>query len=85
MKTENIQLLDVRTPEEINNGFIETAIIADFYKDDFYENAIKKLDKSKPVYIYCRSGNRSEKASKILQEKGYEVYNVLGGFNKWKQ
>ena len=85
MAKEKIQLLDVRTAAEIKKGFIETAIFADFYMDDFYEKATKQLDKNKPVYIYCRSGGRSAKASKILQEKGYEVYNVLGGYNKWKQ
>ena len=82
---ESIQLLDVRTSKEIEKGFIKTAIFADFYNDNFYADATKKLDKNKPVYLYCRTGNRSGKATKILQEKGYKVYNVLGGFTKWKQ
>lgn len=82
---ENIQLLDVRTPNEIEQGFIENAKFANFLQDDFYLNATKVLDKNKPVYLYCRSGNRSEKASKILEQKGYKVYNVLGGYNQWNQ
>ena len=82
---EKVQLMDVRTPKEIKDGAIETALFANFFDEDFATKAVNKLDKSKPVYLYCRSGNRSSKASKILQEKGFEVYNVLGGFNTWKK
>ena len=79
------QVLDVRTPEEVKNGAIETAMFADFYADTFLVDAIKQLDKNKPVYLYCRSGNRSGKASKILQEKGYKVINVSGGYSQWNK
>ena len=81
----SIQLIDVRTPKEIEQGFIKTAKFADFYSENFLEKVIKELDKSKPVYLYCRSGNRSGKSAKILQEKGYNTYNVLGGYNQWKR
>ena len=84
LNKEKVQLLDVRTPEEIKNGAIETAIFIDYYTADFYTKAIQQLDKNMPVYLYCRSGGRSGKASKILQEKGYKAYNVLGGYAKWK-
>jgi rhodanese-related sulfurtransferase len=56
-----------------------------FFDSDFVVKAVEKLDKNKPVYLYCRTGNRSGKATKLLQEKGFKVYNVLGGYNKWKQ
>jgi len=82
---ENIQLLDVRSPEEIKQGAIKTAIFANYFDDDFYEKATKQLDKNKPVYLYCRSGNRSGKSAKILQAEGYVVYNVSGGYNQWKK
>lgn len=82
---EKIQLLDVRSPKEIKDGFIKTAKFANYFDADFYEKASQLLDKNKPVYLYCRSGNRSGKSAKILQEKGYEVYNVSGGFNQWKK
>ena len=85
LSKDKIQLMDVRTPAEINEGTIETATFANYFDADFKEKASNKLDKSKPVYLYCRSGKRSVKASKILKENGYEVYNVLGGYNKWKQ
>jgi rhodanese-related sulfurtransferase len=82
---EKIQLLDVRTSAEIKNGFIETAIFINYFEEDFFIKATKVLNKNKPVYLYCRSGNRSGKSAKILQEKGYNVYNVLGGYNQWKK
>jgi len=85
LEKEKIQLLDVRSPEEIEQGFIKTAKFANFFDTDFYTKAATLLDKSKPVYLYCRSGNRSSKSAKILQKKGFEVYTVLGGFNKWEQ
>ena len=85
LSKEQIQLVDVRTPKEVKQGAIENAMYVNFFDTDFTEKIIQKLDKEKPVYLYCRSGNRSGKACKILQEKGYEVYNVLGGFNQWKK
>jgi rhodanese-related sulfurtransferase len=85
LKKGNTQLLDVRAPKEIEQGFIKTAKFANFFDANFYTKAVKQLDKSKPVYLYCRSGNRSGKSAKILKKEGYEVYNILGGYNQWKQ
>lgn len=84
LQDDDVQLLDVRTPEEIEQGFIATAKFINYYEADFYEKSVQNLDKEKPVYIYCRSGNRSNKSAKILQENGYDVINVLGGYNEWK-
>jgi rhodanese-related sulfurtransferase len=82
---ENIQLLDVRSPEEIKQGAIKTALFVNYFDDDFAKKATNKLDKNKPVYLYCRSGNRSGKSAIILKEKGFEVYNIIGGYNQWKK
>ena len=72
-------LLDVRTPEEWAEGIIKGAEKIDFYDDNFSKN-IEKLDKSIPVFIYCRSGGRSSEAATILKEKGFsKVYNLEGG------
>ena len=84
LSKDKVQLIDVRTPFEIKFGSIETALFINFFDSDFAVKAVEKLDKNKPVYLYCRTGNRSGKASKILEEKGFKVYNVLGGYNKWK-
>ena len=82
---EKIQLLDVRSPKEVSDGFIETARFANYFDADFAAQAAQQLESSKPVYLYCRSGNRSGKAAIILKEKGYEVYNVLGGYKRWSK
>lgn len=78
------QLVDVRTPEEFAEGHIAGAVNINVNGDSFLEKAEKKLDKTKPVAIYCRSGKRSAKAARMLGRKGFEVYNLDGGVNAWK-
>ena len=80
-----IQLLDVRTPKEWNEGIIENAIKIDVTAEGFENLANEKLDKSKPVYIYCRSGGRSKIASNLLLKQGFQPYNVLGGYMDWEE
>ena len=85
LSKEKIQLMDVRSPKEIKEGAIKTALFANYYEVDFYEKASQQIDKNKPVYLYCRSGNRSKKAAKVLEAKGFKVVNVLGGYMQWKK
>lgn len=76
----NVQLIDVRTPEEYQSGHIENAENIDFYSTSF-NLEFNKLDKEQPVYIYCRSGSRSKQAAKKLSEMGFiEIYDLQGGF-----
>ena len=82
---KNIQLVDVRTPAEWVEGTIKTAIEINVTANDFEKNALAKLDKTKPVYIYCRSGGRSKIASELLLKKGFQPYNVLGGYIAWEK
>jgi rhodanese-related sulfurtransferase len=82
---ERIQLMDVRSPKEIKEGAIKTALFANYYEVDFYEKASQQLNKNKPVYLYCRSGNRSKKAATVLDANGFRVVNVLGGYMQWKK
>ena len=80
----NVQLIDVRTSEEFNAGHIEGAINIDFKNEEIFYRSFEKLDKSKPVYLYCRSGNRSKKSADILIELGFsKVYDLNGGFIEW--
>ncbi len=80
---KNALILDVRTPQEYANGHLQNATTINFFDTDFKEK-VNKLDKNKPVYVYCAVGGRSAKATKILQESGFKtVYNLLGGFNGW--
>jgi rhodanese-related sulfurtransferase len=84
MKSHPGILLDVRTPGEIEDGYIPGAIFINFMDADFSDK-IAKLDKSKPVYVYCRSGSRSVKTMKKLGDQGFtEVYNLQGGFLSWQ-
>lgn len=83
--TKSIQLVDVRTPEEFQNGHIPGAILIDVKSADFKRLAEEKLNKELPVAVYCRSGMRSLKAANQLKEKGFKpIYNLKGGFIEWQ-
>lgn len=82
-RENEIQLLDVRLSSETNKGMILNAIPVNLLSNDFESKVIDVLDKEKPVYVYCRSGSRSKIASKVLLDKGYEVFNVKGGYKDW--
>ena len=78
------QVVDVRTPQEWNEGIIKGALKANFYDDDF-KTKLEKLDKEKPVAVYCKVGGRSGQAMSMMQEMGFkEVYNLKGGMDAWK-
>lgn len=78
------QILDVRTPAEWNEGIIEGATMANIYEKDF-EAQLAKLDKEKPVAVYCKVGGRSGQVMAKMQELGFkEVYNLNGGMDAWK-
>lgn len=80
---ETIQLIDVRTPEEFEAGTIGKAQNIDYLSEDFTVG-LDVLDKTQPVYVFCRSGNRSEKARQIMLDLGFtEVYDLNGGYNAW--
>ena len=85
MKTEeDLVVIDIRTPEEISEGKIQTsALEIDYYDDDFREQ-LNELSKDSKYLIYCRSGKRGAKALKIMGEEGFtDVRNLLGGYNGW--
>ena len=83
--TKEIQLLDVRTPQEYQQGYIEGAILINFFDSDFVPKVNARFDKNKPLYIYCAVGGRSNKAGKKLISVGFDsIYDLKEGFNKWK-
>ena len=83
--TATVQLLDVRTKEEYEEGHIADALLVDFYSYNFEEQATAKLSKEKPVAVYCRSGRRSASAASKLVKLGYEVINLDGGILAWQR
>ena len=80
----NIQLLDVRTPEEYAAGHMKNVFLADWNNTEEFETRLQALDKNKPVYTYCLSGARSNAATQWLIEKGFTAYNLSGGIIAWK-
>lgn len=85
LEQKGVQLIDVRRPEEYKEGFIPNAVNINFLAPTFSED-IQQLDKEKPIIVYCRSGRRSAKSSKILEEAGFkEIYDLEGGFLKWQE
>ena len=84
--TKEIQLLDVRTPQEYQQGYIEGAFLINFFDPDFVTKVSTRFDKNKPLYIYCAVGGRSNKAARKLIAVGFDsVYDLKGGFTKWKK
>ena len=85
LKTDKtVQLIDVRTPQEIDNGYIEKAVNINIADADF-EVKLMHLDKSKPVAVYCGVGGRSGKAATILTKLGFtKIYDLQGGMTAWK-
>ena len=77
-------ILDVRTPEEVAEGYIENAINIDFYSETFRDE-LDRLDKDKTYLIYCRSGGRSGNTLNIMEGLNFrEVYDVSGGMIEWE-
>ncbi|WP_324720551.1 rhodanese-like domain-containing protein [Salinimicrobium sp. HB62] len=82
---EDAVILDVRTEQEVEEGYIPGAKVIDIYKGQEFLDEIDNLDKSKNYYIYCRSGNRSRQACTIMDQKGFNnTYNLIDGFSKWE-
>lgn len=78
------QLLDVRTPGEYQEGHLNNAVNRDINDPDF-KSEVLKLDKNKPVYVYCLGGGRSASAAAMLHENGFtQVFDMQGGIMAWK-
>ncbi len=80
---KNFAIIDVRTPQEFAMGYIGEAMNIDLYDSDFVEK-IKKLDRNKVYFIYCRSGSRSKAALEVMEQVGFEeVYELMNGILDW--
>jgi rhodanese-related sulfurtransferase len=83
-KKKNV-ILDIRTPEETVEGYIEGAVFVDFLAGDF-EEEISKLNKKKTYYVYCRSAKRTIPATEKMMAMGFKkVYMLEGGLNNWME
>ncbi len=78
-------VLDVRTEEEMEEGYIQGAINIDIYQPQEFMDELGQLDKSKSYYVYCRSGNRSRQACALLNSIGISnAFNLEGGVLEWE-
>lgn len=81
----NVVVLDVRTEAEHAEGFIPgTHYNIDVLEETFTQVATETLPKDKSIALYCRSGNRSKSAARILAENGYQVVELGTGFRGWQ-
>jgi rhodanese-related sulfurtransferase len=82
--SENSIIIDVRTPQEWAEGIIPGAIQLDIRNTDHFIDEIKKLDRQKEYFVYCRSGARSGQACQMMDQLGFEsASNLVGGILEW--
>ncbi|MBR5725298.1 MAG: rhodanese-like domain-containing protein [Muribaculaceae bacterium] len=79
-----VQLLDVRSQEEFDEGHIASATLVDVNDSTFIDKAMAVLDPQREVAVYCRSGRRSARAASQLASKGLKVTNLAGGVIAWQ-
>lgn len=85
LASKDAHLVDVRTAREFNMGFIENAINIDFSSSNF-QVELNKLDNTKPIVVYCRSGRRSGISTNNLVKAGFaEIYDLKGGIINWQK
>ncbi len=90
--SENIEsdqkpiILDVRTYEEFVEKSIPGAILANILEPSEFMQVVEKLEKNSRIFVYCRSGIRSQKACSILDQLGFkETFNLNGGILEWEK
>lgn len=85
VENNSVQLVDVRTANEFNSGHIAKALNIDFFDKANFQKSFENLDKKEPIYLYCRSGNRSQKAAVRLLDMGFtEIIDLKGGYSAWQ-
>ncbi len=82
---ENAVLVDVRTPEEFQEGHLENAMNINWFDEDFLKQ-FDTIDKGQTIYVYCEIGGRSAEAAQFLEASGYKkVIDLLGGYDAIKE
>ena len=83
--TDGAVIIDVRTPQEWDEGIIAGAKKLDIMDTQNFVSELEKMDKNTPYFMYCRSGNRSGQACQLMEQMGFnETYNLVGGILEWK-
>jgi rhodanese-related sulfurtransferase len=77
---DSVIVVDVRTPGEVQAGYIPEADLFIDYRSASFQSKIKELDPNYTYVMYCRSGGRSGQASSFMVQNGFNnVYNLQGG------
>lgn len=79
--SDNFTVLDVRTPEEYSQSHLIDSVNIDFLNVNF-KDQVQKLDKNKTYKLYCRSGNRSNKALELMTNMGFKNIENLGSLQQ---
>jgi rhodanese-related sulfurtransferase len=78
-------ILDLRTPKEFASGHIAGAVMLDYYSPEF-QQGLQQLDRSKRYLIYCRTGNRSSRTLRLIDQMGFKsVYHLKDGIVDWNR
>ena len=84
MVAKGYTIIDVRTPEEFEEGHIEGALNINVKSEEFVSE-IENLTKSDTLLVYCRSGRRSLYAAQVMVSFGFQkIYDLEGGFLNWE-
>lgn len=80
----DIQLIDLRKESDFQEAHIRNAIYMDYEARDFDENVLSRVDKDRPLYLYCYTGTKAQNAGLYLKELGFkEIYYLKGGLINW--
>ena len=85
IKSDSVQLVDVRRLNEYKEGHIPGSLHIDVLDSTFLTKALATLDKHRSCAVYCRSGKRSAMAASLLTKEGFKVTNLLGGIIAWNE
>ena len=81
--SDNVKLIDVRTPTEFDSGHIQDAVNIDFFSESF-QSDILSLNKDSKIILYCRTNNRSSKSAELLKNNGFkDISVIMGGVSEW--
>ena len=80
-KLNNVNIIDIRSIEKYNSNHIDGSRNIEFEKILLYPE--KYLDRNNKYYIYCQTGARSLKLCRILANNGFDVVNIIGGYESW--
>lgn len=81
----NAVLVDVRMPQEFEQGHINEAVNINFFDPNF-KNQLLDLDKGRKYFVYCKNDSRSERAAEFMMQNDFQdVYVLKGGYVAWKE